>query len=490
MKDYSSELIFEKSKKGKVGFSLPELDCPEINIRSVVNPVLLRENHLDLPEVSEPEVVRHFINLSTKNHHIDKGFYPLGSCTMKYNPKINDMIAGFDDLKNIHPLQNPSTTQGCLEIMYNLERMLNSITGMDSTTVQPSAGSQGEFAGILVINKYHQQKGNNKKTIIIPESAHGTNPASVVLGGYEPVEVGTNSRGRVDINDLMKKVNKETAGMMLTQPNTLGLFEDEIEKISEIIHNVDGLMYMDGANLNALMGIARPFDMGFDITHINLHKTFSTPHGGGGPGAGPICVIKKLSKFLPIPRIIKNKNTFELCYDRDNSIGQLHSFYGNFLVLTRAYCYILSLGDSGLERMSKIAILNANYLKKKLQKTYDIPYSEGSMHEFVISAVKQKNRGIKALDIAKALLDYDYHSPTIYFPINVQEAMMIEPTESESIQTLNEFADSMIEIDKNIDDNPDIILNSPSSTPVGRLNETKANRELDINYYSKVEKKE
>jgi glycine dehydrogenase subunit 2 len=488
MKDYSSKLIFEKSKKGKVGFSLPDLDCPEINIKSVVNPTLLRENNLDLPEVSEPEVIRHFTNLSTKNHHIDKGFYPLGSCTMKYNPKVNDMIAGFDNLKNIHPLQNPSTAQGCLEIMYNLQRILNSITGMDSTTVQPSAGSQGEFAGILVINKYHEQKGNNKKTIIIPESAHGTNPASVVLGGYEPVKVRTDSRGRVDIDDLMEKVNEETAGMMLTQPNTLGLFEDKIEKISEIIHNVDGLMYMDGANLNALMGIVRPSDMGFDITHINLHKTFSTPHGGGGPGAGPICVVKKLSEFLPIPRIIKNKNTFELCYNHNNSIGQLHGFYGNFLVLVRAYCYILSLGDSGLERMSKIAILNANYLKKKLQKKYDVPYSEGSMHEFVISAVKQKNRGVKALDIAKSLLDYDYHSPTIYFPINVQEAIMIEPTESESLQTLNEFADCMIEIDKNIDENPDIILNSPSCTPVGRLNETKANRELDINYYNKTEK--
>ncbi len=486
MKDCSSKLIFEKSKEGRIGFSLPESDCPNIDIKSVINPALLREDDLELPEVSEPEIIRHFTNLSSKNHHIDKGFYPLGSCTMKYNPKINDVIAGFDDLKNIHPLQNPSTAQGCLEVMYNLEKMLNTITGMDSTTVQPSAGSQGEFAGILVMSKYHEQKGNNKKTIIIPESAHGTNPASVVLGGYQPVKVGTNSRGRVDIDDLMEKVNEDTAGMMLTQPNTLGLFEDEIEEISRIIHKVDGLMYMDGANLNALLGIARPFDMGFDITHINLHKTFSTPHGGGGPGAGPICVVEKLSEFLPVPRIIKNKETYELCYDRANSIGQLHSFYGNFLVLVRAYCYILSLGKEGLKRMSKIAILNANYLKKKLEDVYDIPYSEGSMHEFVISAISQKNRGVKALDIAKALLDYDYHSPTIYFPINVQEAIMIEPTESETLDTLDEFADSMIEIDKNIDDNPDMILNAPSSTPVGRLNETKANRELDINYYNKA----
>ena len=487
MQSHNSELIFDKSKKGKVGFSLPKIDCPEIKINNFIESKLLRDSHLNLPEISEPEVVRHFTNLSTKNHHIDKGFYPLGSCTMKYNPKINDMIANLNSLRNIHPLQDPSTAQGCLEILYNLESILNSITGMHSTTLQPSAGSQGEFAGILVMSRYHARKKNDKSNIIIPESAHGTNPASVVLGGYTPIKVGTNSRGRVDIEDLKNKVDKNTAGMMLTQPNTLGLFEDEIETISKIIHNVDGLMYMDGANLNALLGISRPYDMGFDITHINLHKTFSTPHGGGGPGAGPICVVKKLSDFLPIPRIIKNNKRYDLSYNHKNSIGQLHSFYGNFLVLVRAYCYILSLGDSGLRKMSKVAILNANYLKKKLEKVYDIPYSEGTLHEFVISAIKQKNRGIKALDIAKALLDYDYHSPTIYFPINVPEAMMIEPTESESMETLNKFSECMIEIDSRIDTDPDSIINSPTKTPVRRLNETKANRELDINYYFKDE---
>jgi len=484
MRDFSSKLIFEKSKRGRIGFSLPTSDCIEIKLDQVIKPELLRKEMLELPEVSEPDVIRHYTNLSTKNHHIDKGFYPLGSCTMKYNPKINDMIAGFDSLKNIHPLQHPSTSQGCLEVMYELEIMLNKITGMDSTTVQPSAGSQGEYAGILVMSKYHDMKGNKKKTIIIPESAHGTNPASVVLGGYEPVKVGTDSRGRVDVNDLIDKVDINTAGMMLTQPNTLGLFEDDIIQISKIIHNVDGLMYMDGANLNALLGIARPFDMGFDITHINLHKTFSTPHGGGGPGAGPICVVEKLKDFLPVPRIAKKNDKFELNYNKD-SIGQLHSFYGNFLVLVRAYSYILSLGDEGLERMSKIAVLNANYLKKKLEEVYDIPFSDGSMHEFVISAVKQKNRGVKALDIAKSLLDYNYHSPTIYFPINVPESIMIEPTESESISTLDEFSRCMIEIDKNIDENPDAILNAPISTPVRRLNETKANREIDVNYFIK-----
>ena len=476
--------IFEKSTSGKVAFSLPKSDCPILSIEDSIDSSLLSKNSIKLPELSEPEIVRHFINLSSKNHHIDKGFYPLGSCTMKYNPKINDTIASFDKIKNIHPLQNPKTTQGCLEIMYNLEKILNSITGMDSTTLQPSAGSQGELAGILVIKKYHNEKGNNKKNIIIPESAHGTNPASVVLGGFTPVKVGTNSEGRVDLEDLKNKVDSDTAGMMLTQPNTLGLFENDIEEISNIIHNVDGLMYMDGANLNALLGIAKPFDMGFDITHINLHKTFSTPHGGGGPGAGPIAVVKKLSKYLPVPRIIKENEEYLLSMDFDDSIGRLHGFYGNFLVLVRAYCYILTLGNVGLERISKVAILNANYLKKKLEEKYDIPYSKGTMHEFVISAMKQKNRGIRALDIAKILLDYNYHSPTIYFPINVPEAIMIEPTESENIDTLNEFSDCMIHIDKLIDLDPDVILDAPTKTPVGRINETKANRELDLNYYN------
>tara|TARA_Y100000996_G_scaffold414723_1_gene406504 strand:- start:1283 stop:2740 length:1458 start_codon:yes stop_codon:yes gene_type:complete len=480
-----SNLLFDKSEPGRVGFSLPSSDCPTIKVESKIDSHLLRSEKLLLPELSEPELVRHFTNLSSKNHHIDKGFYPLGSCTMKYNPKINDMIAGFDNFKNIHPLQDISSVQGCLELIYNLEIILNKITGMHSTTLQPSAGSQGEFAGILVMSKYHQKKGNNKSNIIIPESAHGTNPSSVILGGFNPIKVGTDSNGRVDIDDLKSKVDENTAGMMLTQPNTLGLFENKIEEISEIIHSVDGLMYMDGANLNALLGIARPSDMGFDITHINLHKTFSTPHGGGGPGAGPIAVVEKLSDFLPNPRVVKEDNKFHFCNNSENSIGRLHSFYGNFLVLVRAYCYILSLGDSGLKKMSKIAILNANYLKKKLEKTYDIPYSNGTMHEFVISALKQKNRGAKALDIAKSLLDYGYHSPTIYFPINVPESVMIEPTESENKETLDNFAKSMIEIDNLIDTNLDKILDAPTNTPVGRLDETKANRELDLNFYSK-----
>ena len=476
-------LIFDQSKSGRDGYKVNSGTVNKLSYGTFIDKKFMRKSLADLPEVTEFQIVRHFTNLSTKNHHVDKDFYPLGSCTMKYNPKINDFIASFDGFKNIHPLQNPESVQGCLELMFELEVILNKITGMHSSTVQPSAGSQGEYAGILVMSKYHEINNNEKKTIIIPESAHGTNPASVVLGGYEPIKVGTDSRGRVDINDLKSKVDKYTAGMMLTQPNTLGLFEDHIEEISGIIHDVDGLMYMDGANLNALLGIAKPSVMGFDITHINLHKTFSTPHGGGGPGAGPICVVEKLSSFLPNPRIIKNNDKFEFSFKNKDSIGRLHSYYGNFLVLVRAYSYILSLGDEGLEKMSRVAILNANYLKKKLQETYDIPFSNGSMHEFVISALKQKNRGVKALDIAKSLLDYNYHSPTIYFPINVAESIMIEPTESESIDTLDAFAEAMIEIDSDIDQNPDKILDAPITTPVRRLNETKANREIDVNYF-------
>ena len=454
MRNKKLSTLFDKSDPGKTGYILPTLDVPKSLLGKHIDKKLLKTTSFNMPQLTEPEVVRHFVNLSVKNHHVDKDFYPLGSCTMKYNPKINDIIASISGFSGMHPGQLDSSSQGSLKLMSLLQEMLLKITGMDAITLQPSAGSQGEFAGILVINKYHQQKGNNKKTIIIPESAHGTNPASVVLGGYEPVKVGTNSRGRVDIDDLMKKVNKETAGMMLTQPNTLGLFEDEIEKISEIIHKVDGLMYMDGANLNALMGIARPFDMGFDITHINLHKTFSTPHGGGGPGAGPICVIKKLSEFLPIPRIIKNKNTFELCYDRDNSIGQLHSFYGNFLVLTRAYCYILSLGDSGLERMSKIAILNANYVAHRLKEAYDILHTgENGLcgHEFIIDLRKYKKlAGITEEDIAKRLQDFNIHAPTMSWP--VPGTIMIEPTESESKRELDRFCEAMITIRSEIDD--------------------------------------
>ena len=478
----SASIIFDKSVKGRMGVKLPVSQVPSVELSKNISSVLLREIPAELPEITEPEVVRHFVNLSTKNHHVDKDFYPLGSCTMKYNPKINDVIASMPGFAGLHPDQPEETTQGALQLMYELEQMMKKITGMSRVTLQPSAGSQGEFVGILMMKKYHEKNGENRKYIIIPETAHGTNPASVILGGFKTRQVKSDSRGRVDIEDLKSKVDAEVAGMMLTQPNTLGLFEDNIEEISSIIHSVDGLMYMDGANLNALVGLARSADMGFDITHINLHKTFSTPHGGGGPGAGPIGVVGKLVPFLPVPMIDKVDNEYTLNFGTDDSIGRIHTFFGNFGILVRAWVYIRSLGEEGLKEMTKMAILNANYLKVRLQDKYEVPFSEGTMHEFVASGLKQKERGIKVLDIAKSLLDYGYHAPTIYFPINIPEAIMMEPTESETKETLDSFADAMLEIDDRISTDPESLKEAPITTPVRRLDETKANREPNLRW--------
>ena len=478
-----SRVIFEKSVKGRMGIAIPTLDVPEVSLSDSIPPELLREIPANLPEVSEPQVVRHYVNLSVKNHHVDKDLYPLGSCTMKYNPKINDALASLPGFANIHPHQPVKNVQGALHIMYELEQMLLKITGMSAATLQPSAGSQGEFAGILIMKKYHEQNGENRKYIIIPETAHGTNPASVSLGGFKAREVKSDNRGRVDFEDLKSKLDDEVAGMMLTQPNTLGLFEDQIEAISEEVHKVGALMYMDGANMNAVVGLCKPAEMGFDIIHINLHKTFSTPHGGGGPGAGPIAVVEKLAPFLPIPKLIKDDNgKYNWISDLPDSIGRLHSFFGNFGILVRAYVYIKMLGDSGLKSMTRVAIINANYLKNKLKDAYNIPFSEGTLHEFVASGVLQKAKGVKALDIAKALLDYGFYAPTIYFPNNVPEAMMIEPTESETKETLDRFVSALLEINEKINSDPDLIRDAPMTTPVIRLDETKANRELDLRW--------
>ena len=478
-----SRVIFEKSVKGRMGVALPKSDVPEISLADSISPELLRKSPAKLPEVSEPQVVRHYVNLSIKNHHVDKDFYPLGSCTMKYNPKINDALASLSGFANIHPHQPVESIQGALHIMFELEQMLLKITGMSEATLQPSAGSQGEFAGILIMKKYHEKNGEKRKYIIIPETAHGTNPASVSLGGFTPREVESDNRGRVDLEDLKSKLDHEVAGMMLTQPNTLGLFEDQIEEISEAVHNVGALMYMDGANMNAVVGLCKPADMGFDIIHINLHKTFSTPHGGGGPGSGPIAVVEKLAPFLPIPKLIKDENgKYNWTSEISDSIGRLHTFFGNFGILVRAYVYIRMLGDDGLKSMTRNAIINANYLKNKLKDAYNIPFTEGTLHEFVVSGDTQKAKGVKALDIAKALLDYGFHAPTIYFPNNVPEAMMIEPTESETKATLDRFVEVMLEINDNINVNPDLIREAPITTPVTRLDETKANRELDLRW--------
>jgi glycine dehydrogenase subunit 2 len=478
-----TKVIFEKSVKGRMGVALPASDVPEVVCSDTISQDLLRESLANLPEVSEPQVVRHYVNLSIKNHHVDKDFYPLGSCTMKYNPKINDVLASLPGFKNSHPNQPVETVQGSLHIIYELEQMLLNITGMSDATLQPSAGSQGEFAGILIMKKFHEKNGESRRYIIIPETAHGTNPASVVLAGFEPREVKSDDRGRVDIGDLKSKLDGDVAGMMLTQPNTLGLFEDKIEEISSAVHNEGGLMYMDGANLNAVIGLCKPANMGFDIIHINLHKTFSTPHGGGGPGAGPIAVVGELAPFLPVPRIKKDhEGMYNWVLDYPDSIGRLHAFYGNFGIIVRAYVYIRMLGEEGLKRMTRNAIINANYLKHCLEGVYDIPFSEGTLHEFVASCVQQKEKGIKVLDIAKALLDYGFHAPTIYFPNNVPEPMMIEPTESETQETMDRFAAALLEINELVNTDPECVRRAPIKTPISRLDETKANRNLDLRW--------
>jgi len=478
-------LLNELSGPGKLGCSLPECDVPEQNLSEIIPEKYLRKNPPGLPEVSEPEVVRHFVNLSAKNHHVDKNLYPLGSCTMKYNPKINDAIAAMPGFSALHPEQPVETVQGALQLYYELEQLLCAITGMDAFTLQPAAGSHGELTGVMIMRKYHEKKGNtDRKYVIIPDSAHGTNPASVAMGGFETLEVQSNARGMVDVEDLRSLVTDEVAGMMLTNPNTLGLFEEDIVRITELLHSVDALMYMDGANMNALLGIVRPADMGFDITHLNLHKTFSTPHGGGGPGSGPIGVTERLKPFLPKPIIVRNEelNRFEFDWDRPDSIGKIHSYYGNFGMMVRAYTYIRMLGAEGVKSLARNAILNANYLRIKLQDIFELPYDRTCMHEFVLSGTRQKAKGVKTLEIAKRLLDFDMHAPTIYFPLIVKEALMIEPTESESKATLDHFIDIMHQIDREIEEQPEMVNDAPHSTPVRRIDEVQANRDLNVRW--------
>jgi glycine dehydrogenase subunit 2 len=478
----NQQLIFEKSKTGRKAYTLPKNDVPKKEIKNLIPEKYIRTSPAELPEVSENEVIRHFINLSSLNYHIDKGFYPLGSCTMKYNPKINEVTAAIPNLTQIHPLQKDDTIQGSLELMYNLSEALKEISGLSGVTLQPAAGAQGELTGLLLIRKYHSihSKGQKRSKILVPDSAHGTNPASAAIAGFETISIKSNEKGTVDIEDLKKKVNEEVAGMMLTNPNTLGIFESDINKIEKIIHEAGGLLYMDGANFNALLGIARPGDMGFDVVHINLHKTFSTPHGGGGPGAGPVAANKKLAPFLPIPVIEKINGKYSLNYDKPDSIGKIHSFYGNFGIFIRAYTYILSNGGDGLKEISKNAIINANYLLSLLKDEFELPYKEQPLHEFVLSSDRQKKNGVTTLNIAKRLLDYGYHAPTIYFPLIVHEALMIEPTESESKETLDSFAETLIKISEESRTNPEIVLNAPQTTPVKKLDDALASRQVNI----------
>ena len=475
------KLIFDLSRKGRKGYSLSTNDIPELPLASILPSKFLRKAPAELPEVSENEVVRHFVRLSNLNYHVDKNMYPLGSCTMKYNPKINDYTCDLPGFSSLHPLQPAETTQGALQLMYELAEMLREIAGMAAVSLQPAAGAHGELTGILLIKKYHEARGSKRHKLLVVDSAHGTNPASAALAGYEIISVKGNAEGRTDLDDLRSKLDGDVAALMLTNPNTIGLFEKEIQTISTMVHNNGSLLYMDGANMNALLGITRPGDMGFDVVHYNLHKTFAAPHGGGGPGSGPVGVSKQLVPYLPVPVIEKDGDTYKLSYDRPESIGRMMNFYGNFAVLVRAYTYIRMLGPDGLRRVSENAIINANYLLSLLLESYDLPYPKPVMHEFCLSGDRQKKaHGVRTLDIAKRLLDYGFHAPTIYFPLIVSEALMIEPTETESKETLDIFAEALLSIAREAEAEPDTVRSAPMTTPVKRLDEAAASRQLNI----------
>jgi glycine dehydrogenase subunit 2 len=483
--NWNERLIFSLGRKGRRGHVPPKA---EEKIKQIVGDVNLlipenmqRKSQLGLPELSEVEVVRHFTRLSQMNYGIDSGLYPLGSCTMKYNPKINELLANLPAINMVHPYQDEGTVQGILEILYKLERWLAEITGTHEVCLQPAAGAHGEFLGTSLMRAYHKLNGENKKRreVIVPDSAHGTNPASAAMGGFNVVVVPSDEDGCVSIEALKTAVSERTAGLMLTNPNTLGIFEKNIEEIAEIVHEAGGLLYYDGANLNAILGKARPGDMGFDIVHMNIHKTFGTPHGGGGPGAGPVGVSEELAKFLPVPRIVFDGECYRLDYDRPYSIGKIRSFYGNVAVLLKAYAYILSLGFEGLKEVAEVCVLNANYLAKKLKeiKGLTLPYGceKPRKHECVFSARHLKSEtGVSALNIAKRLLDYGLHAPTIYFPLIVDEALMIEPTETFEKEELDRFVDAVRKICEESYANPEVVLKAPHNTAVSRLDEVKA----------------
>ena len=473
------QLIFEKSKEGRAGASLPELDVPEK--KDIIAKELVREE-LNLPEVSEIEVIRHYIALSKRNFGVDNGFYPLGSCTMKYNPKINEDVAKLEGFTECHPLQPHN--QGCLQLMYHLERMLSEICGMHAFTLQPAAGAHGELTGLMIVKAYFKDKGEKRTKIITPDSSHGTNPASSTMCGFETIELKSNSKGQLDIEELKKAMGKDVAAVMLTIPNTLGIFEENILEITKIIHENGSLVYMDGANMNALLGIAKPGDMGIDILHLNLHKSFSTPHGCGGPGSGPVGVTKELSKFLPNPRIILNDNIYEFA-NNEKSIGKVKAFYGNFNVMVKAYTYIRAIGSEGLRNVAENAVLNANYLKEKLKKHYNLPYDYLCKHEFVLSDKGLPNE-VTTNDIAKRLMDYGFHPMTVYFPLIVHGAMMIEPNETESKEMLDIFIDVMVKIKDEANSDPEIVKTAPQTTPVKRLDAVKAAREIDLRWNPKT----
>lgn len=476
-------LIFELSKPGRIGYSLPELDIPEASIEELIPNEYLRDKEPELPEVAELDIMRHYTALSNRNHGVDSGFYPLGSCTMKYNPKVNENVARMPGFAHIHPLQDEETVQGAMELMYDLQEHLKEITGMDEVTLQPAAGAHGEWTGLMMIRAFHEANGDTKRTkVIVPDSAHGTNPASATVAGFETITVKSDENGLVDLEDLKRVVGEDTAALMLTNPNTLGLFEENIIEMAKIVHDAGGKLYYDGANLNAVLSKARPGDMGFDVVHLNLHKTFTGPHGGGGPGSGPVGVKADLIPFLPKPVLVKRDGRYMFDYDRPQAIGRVKPFYGNFGINVRAYTYIRTMGPDGLKAVTEYAVLNANYMMRKLAPYYDLPYDRHCKHEFVLSGKRQKKLGVRTLDIAKRLLDFGYHPPTIYFPLNVEECIMIEPTETESKETLDAFIDAMIQIAKEAEENPEIVQEAPHTTVIKRLDETTAARKPILRY--------
>lgn len=487
----SSPLIFERSREGRYAYSLPQSDIKTDSVESILDDKFIRKNKAEFPEVAELDLVRHYTELSNKNFGVDSGFYPLGSCTMKYNPKINEKVARIPGFAESHPLQEEGQVQGSLEIVYSLQEELKEITGMDEVTLQPAAGAHGEWTALMIFKAYHLDNGEgHRDEVIVPDSAHGTNPASASFAGFKAVTVKSNERGEVDIEDLKRVVNENTAAIMLTNPNTLGIFEKNIMEIREIVHEAGGLLYYDGANLNAIMDKVRPGDMGFDAVHLNLHKTFTGPHGGGGPGSGPVGVKKELASYLPKPMVIKDGDTFKYDNDIKNSIGRVKPFYGNFGIYLRAYTYIRTMGAEGLREVSEAAVLNANYIKASLKDHYEIQYEQYCKHEFVLSGSKQKEHGVRTLDMAKRLLDFGVHPPTIYFPLNVEEGMMIEPTETESKETLDYFIDAMIQIAEEAKNDPDKVLEAPHSTIIDRLDETTAARKPVLKFDNLHEEKE
>jgi len=469
-------LTFEKSSPGKKAYKLPPLDVPEIDASALLGGAV-REDAGYLPELSEIEIIRHFTRLSTWNYAIDLGMYPLGSCTMKYNPRVNEYVSRLEGIAEAHPYQPEHLSQGALQIIKTLQECLVEITGMDTITLQPAAGAHGEFTGILMTRAYHQSKGNPRKTVLVPDSAHGTNPATAAVVGYQVQNIKSNSLGMVDVAALEQLVTEDVAALMLTNPSTIGVFESEIHKIADILHAKGALLYMDGANMNALVGKTRPGDFGVDVMHLNLHKTFSTPHGGGGPGSGPVACKAILEPFLPTPVVVENADgTLYFNYDRPQSVGRVRMFYGNFGMFVRALAYILANGPDGLRQTTEDAVLNANYIRKKLEDVYELPYKTPTLHEVVFSDRRQVARGVKTGDIAKRLIDYGFHPYTTSFPLIVPGALMIEPTESESKEELDLFVDAMRQVAREAEENPELVLNAPHSTRISRLDETTAAR--------------